>query len=99
MLDEEQSIQEADEAKENLKKVHNICTFFQKRGHDVSHCWTLHPTSHPKHMQQKDRKIGTSGTMDSIIDVKMEDSHEEVLQQQKSPWRWLGKKWMEFLTQ
>ena len=50
-------------------------------------------------MQQEDRNIGTSGTMDSIIDVKMEDSHEEVLQQQKFPWRWLGKKWMDFLTQ
>ena len=81
------------------KKVHKFCTYFQKKGHDVSHCWTLHPTSHPKHMQQEDRKIGASGIADSIIDVKMEDSHEEVLQQKKLPWRWLGKKWMDFLTQ
>ena len=61
------------------KKVHEFCTYCQKKGHVVSHCWTLHPTSCPKHMQQEDRKIGTSGTMDSIIDVKVEDSHEEVL--------------------
>ena len=42
-------------------------------------------------MQKEDGKIGTSGTMDSIIDVKMEDSHEEVLQQQNSPWSGLEK--------
>ena len=81
------------------KKVHNICTYCQKRGHVVSHYWTLHPTSHPKHVQQVDRKIGASGTKDSIIDVKMEVSHEEELQQQKLPWKWLGKKWMDFLVQ
>ena len=79
-------------------KMHNIFTYFQKRGHVVSHCWTLHPTSRPKHMQQEDRKIGEGGTKDSIIDVKMEVSHEEELQQQKSPWKWLGKKWMDFLA-
>ena len=72
--------------------MHKFFTYCQKKGHDVSHCWTLHPTSRPKHMQQEDRKIGASGAMDSIIAVKMEDSHEEVLQQQKMPWRWLGKK-------
>ena len=81
------------------KKVHKICTYCQKRGHVVSHCWTLHPTSRPKHMQQEDRKISAGETKDSIIDMKMEDSHDEDLQQQKSPWSVLGKKWMDFLTQ
>ena len=81
------------------KKVHKTCTYCQKRGHVVSHCWTLHPTSRPKHMQQEDRKIGEEGTKDSIIEVKMEVSHEEELQQHKTPWKWLGKKWMEFLVQ
>ena len=80
------------------KKVHNICTYCQKRGNYVSHCWTLYPTSHPKHMQQEDRNIAEGGTKDSIIDVKMEDSHEEDLQQQKLPWKWLGQKWMDFLV-
>ena len=80
------------------KKVHNICTYFQKRGH-VSHSWTLHPASRPKHMQQEDRKNGEGGTKDSIIDVRTNVSHEEELQQQKSPWKWLGKKWMDLLTQ
>ena len=59
------------------KKMHKFCTFFQKKGHDVSHCWTLHPTSRPNHMHQEDKMIGASGTKDSIIDVKMEVSHEE----------------------
>ena len=60
-------------------KVHKFCTYFQKKGHDVSHYWTLHPTSCPKHMQEE-RKIGASGTAESIIDVKTEVSHEEELQ-------------------
>jgi len=81
------------------KKVHMICTFFQKKGHVVSHCWTLHPTRRPMHMQQEDKNFGKGGTSYSIIDVEREVSHEEKLQQQKSPWKWLGEKWMDFLTQ
>ena len=81
------------------KKVHKICTFCQKKGHVVSHCWTLHPTFRPTHMQQDDKKIGKGGTTDSIIDVEREVSHKEQLQQQKSPLKWLGKKWLDFLTQ
>ena len=49
-------------------------------------------------MQQEDRKDGEIGTKDSIIDVRTNVSYEEDLQQQKSSWKWLGKKWMDFLT-
>ena len=73
------------------------CTFCQKKGHDVSHCWTLHPTSRPKHMQLEEKNIGASGSMDSIIDVEMKDSHEEMLLQEKTSWSWLGRKWINFL--
>lgn len=62
------------------RKVHKICTSFQKKGHVVSHCWTLHPTCPPTHMQQDDKKIGKGGTTDSIIDVDREVLHEENLQ-------------------
>ena len=51
------------------------------------------------HMQQEDKNIAEGGIMDSIIDVEREVSHEENLQQQKSPWKWLGEKWMDFLLQ
>ena len=80
------------------KKVHDFCTFCQKRGRVVSHCWTLHPTSCPKHIQQEDRNIGEGGTKDSIIDVRTDVSHEADFQQQKSSWKWLGEKWLDFLT-
>ena len=76
-----------------------ICTYCQKKGHVVSHYWTLHRTRRPMYMQQEDKNIGEGGTSDSIIDVEREVSHEEKLQQQKSPWKWLGEKWMDFLTQ
>ena len=60
-------------------KVHKICTFFQKKGHVVSHCRTLYPTHFPMHMQQENKNIGEGGIMDSIIDVEREVSHEERL--------------------
>ena len=81
------------------QKVHRSCTFCQMKGHDVSHCWTLHPTNRPKHMQLRDKHFGASGSMESIIDVDMEDSHEELLLKQKTPWSWLGRKWINFLMQ
>ena len=61
------------------KKVHKICTFCQKTGHVVSHCWTLHPIFCPTHMHQEEKNIGKGGTTDSIIDVEREVSHEEKL--------------------
>ena len=50
-------------------------------------------------MQQEEKNNREGGSKYSIIDVRMDVSHEEELQQQKSPWKWLGKKWMELLTQ
>ena len=64
------------------KKLHMIFTFCQKKGHVVSHCWTLHPTCRLMHKQQEDKNIGEGGTSYSIIDVEREVSHEENLQQQ-----------------
>ena len=52
-----------------------------------------------KHKQLEDNKFGASGSMESIIDVEMDDSHEGVLQLQKTPWSWLGRKWINFLMQ
>jgi len=50
-------------------------------------------------MQLEDKKIGANGSMDAIIDVEMKDLHEELLLQQKTPWSWLGRKWINFLLQ
>ena len=51
-------------------------------------------TIRPKNLRQEERKTSESGTKDSINDVRMDVSHEEDLQQQNSPWKWL-----DFLTQ
>ena len=81
------------------KKLHKTYTFFQKRGHVVSQCWNLHPTSCPKHMRQEERNNGEGGSKDSIFNVRTNVSHEEELQQQNSLSKWLGKKWIDFLVQ
>ena len=74
------------------QKVLKSCTFCQRKGHDVSHCWSLQPTNRPKHMQLDEKKLGVSGSMESIINVEMKDSHEELRLQQKMRWSWLGRK-------
>ena len=58
MLEEDEGIQETIEAKETCKEGAKTCTHCQKKGHVVSQCWTLHPTNHPKHMQQEDKNTG-----------------------------------------
>ena len=50
-------------------------------------------------MRQEDRNIGNVGTKYSIIDVRIDVSNEEYFQQQNSAFKWLGKKWFDFLTQ
>ena len=77
----------------------NICIHCQKKGHIITQCWTLHPTNDPKHLKQEDKNTGKNGTKDSIIDVSLDDSQEEDIQQEKFPWKWLVKKWFDFLTQ
>jgi hypothetical protein len=78
--------------------MQKICTHFQKRGHVIDQCWTLHPTTHSQHKKQMDKEIGKNGRGDSIIHVSQDDSQEDDFQQKKSPLSWLGKKWMDFLS-
>jgi hypothetical protein len=78
--------------------MQKICSHCQKRGHLIDQCWTLHPTSHPQHKKQLDKKIGEDGRGDSIIDVRQDESQEEDFQQKNSPLSWLGKKWLDFLS-
>jgi hypothetical protein len=80
------------------KSMQKICTHCQKRGHLIDQCWTLHPTTHPQHKKQLDKKIGKNGRGDSIIDVSQDDSQEDDFQQKNSPLSWLGKKWLDFLS-
>jgi len=78
--------------------VHNIYTHFQKRGHDVSKCQRLYPTSRSKHTRKEDKKTREIGTKVSIIDVLQDDSHVDFnVQSKESPLVWIGNKLFEFL--
>jgi hypothetical protein len=83
--------------RQHEEKMKKICSHCQKRGHLIDHCWTLHPTSHPRHKNQLGENIDRNGRGDSIIDVSQEDSQEDHFQQKDSPLSWLGKKWIDFL--
>jgi hypothetical protein len=84
--------------RQHEKNMQKICTQCQKRGHLIDQCWTLHPTSHPQHKKQLDKKIDENGRGDSISDVSQDDSQEDDFQQKNSPLSWLGKKWLDFLS-
>ena len=51
------------------KKMQLFFTHWNKQGHLVDNCWTLHPTSHPRHLKKVERDFGKNGKEDSIIDV------------------------------
>ena len=82
-----------------VKKMQKSCTHCQNKGHLIAQCWTLHPTNQPKNLKQEDKNTIENGTKYSIIDVSPNDSQEEDFQKEKLPWKWLGKKWFDFLTQ
>jgi hypothetical protein len=40
----------------------------------IDHCWTLHPTSHPRHKKHLGENIDKNGRGDSILEVRQDDS-------------------------
>jgi hypothetical protein len=83
--------------RQHEEKMQKICSHCHKRGHLIDQCWTLHPTSHPRHKKHLDEKIDKNGRGDSIIEVRQDDSQEDHFQHKDSPLSWLGKKWIDFL--
>ena len=73
------------------KKMQLFFTHFHKQGHLVDKCWTLHPTSHPRHLKKVERDFGKNGKEDSIIDVGQDDTDDEV-QLKEAPLKWFGKR-------
>ena len=78
-------------------KVQLFCTHFHKQGHLVDKCWTLYPTSHPRHLKKVERYLDKNGKEDSIIDVGQDDMHDEV-QVKEAPMIWFGNIWLDFLS-
>ena len=81
------------------QKVQKTCTHCQEKGHVIAQHWKLHPTKYPKNLKQEDRNTGKIGTKYSIVDVRMNVSHQEYLHQQNSLWKCLSKKWFDLLRQ
>ena len=69
------------------KKMQFFCTHCHKQGHIVDKCWTLYPTSHPRHLKKVEKENGNNGKEDSIIYVAQDDSHDEV-QLKEAPLKW-----------
>ena len=75
------------------------CTYFHKQGHIVERCWTLNPIMLPQNLKKVERENGKNGKKDSMIDVFQDDSHVDVdVQTKVLTLKWIGKKWLEFLS-
>ena len=79
------------------KKMKLFCNHCHKQGHLVDKCWTLYPTSHPRHWKKVERYFHKNGKEDSIIDVGQDDTHDEV-HLKEAPMKWFGKRWLDLLT-
>ena len=88
-----------DKANHAVKRMHMCCTYYRKKRHIVEKCWTLNPTMLPRNLKKVERKNGRNGKKDSINDVFQDDSHVVVdVQTKERPLKWIGKKWLEFLS-
>ena len=75
------------------------CTYCHKQGHIAEMCWTLNPTMLPRNLKKVERENGRNGKKDSMNDVFQDNSHVDVdVQTKEGPLKWIGKKWLEFLS-
>ena len=80
-------------------KMHMCFTYCHKQGHIAAKCWTLNPTILPQNLKKVERENGKNGKKDSINYVFQDDSHVVVdVQTKEGPLKWIGKKWLEFLS-
>ena len=76
------------------------CTYCHKQGHLAERCWTLNTAFLPPKLKEKvEKENGRDGNKDSMIDVVQDDSHiDDDMQTKEGPLKWIGKKWLEFLS-
>jgi hypothetical protein len=89
-----------DKANHAVKRMHMCCTYCHKQGHLAEKCWTLNPTMLPQKLEERwKEKNGRNGKEDSMNDVFQDDSHVDAdVQTKEVPLKWIGKKWLEFLS-
>jgi len=59
----------------------------------------LNPTMLPRNLKKVEREDGRNGKEDSMIDVFQNDSHVDAdVQTMVAPLKWIGEKWLEFLS-
>ena len=76
------------------------CTYYHKQRHLVERFWTLNPAMLPLKLREKvKREDGKNGKEDSMTDVSQNDSHIDAdVQTKEGPLKWIGKKWLKFLS-
>lgn len=82
-----------------VKKMNMCCTYCHKQGDTVERCWTLNPTMLPRKLKKLEKEYGKNGKEVSITDMCQDDTHVDIdVQLKEAPLKWIGKKWLEFLS-
>jgi hypothetical protein len=82
-----------------VKKMNMCCTYCHKHGHTAERCWTLNSTMLPRKLKKLEKEYGKNGKEVSIIDMCQDDTHVDIdVQLKEAPLKWIGKKWLEFLS-
>ena len=82
-----------------IKKMNMCCTYCHKHGHTIERCWTLNPTMLPRKLKKLEKEYGKNGKEVSIIDMCQNDTHVDIdVQLKEAPLKWIGKKWLELLS-
>ena len=82
-----------------VKKMNMCCTYFHKHGHTAERCWTLNSTMLPRKLKKLEKEYGKNGKEVSIIEMCQDDTHVDIdVQLKEAPLKWIGKKWLEFLS-
>jgi len=88
-----------DKANHAVKRMHMQCTYYHKKGHLATKCWTLNPTMLPQKFKRVEREDGRNGSEDSKNDVSQNDSCDDAdVQTKVVPLEGIGKEQLEFLS-
>ena len=88
-----------DKENHGIKRMRMCCSYCHKQGHLAERCWTLNPTMLPRKLKKVEREDGRNGKEVFMDDVSQDDSHVDPDVQKKGrPLKWVGKKWLEFLS-
>ena len=82
-----------------VKKMNMCCTYCHKHGCTAERCWALNQPMLPRKLKKLKKEYDKNGKEVSITYMCKDDTHDDIdVQLKEAPLKWIGKKWLEFLS-